>query len=95
MNSESFRAFDTDGDGRVSKNEFKRYMLNFGEKFDEEDFEEMFRMADFNDLGPKLFTRSENLKFKNPKSKRLEPPINLVKIHQKCQISPPGGLFLV
>jgi len=47
----AFRAFDTDGDGRVSKEEFRLCMLNYGERFMEEDIELMIRLADLDDNG--------------------------------------------
>lgn len=47
----AFRAFDTDGDGRVSKEEFRLCMLNYGERFLEEDIEVMIRLADLDDNG--------------------------------------------
>merc|ERR1712192_41987 len=45
------RAFDTDGDGKISKEEFRVCMLNFGERFLEEDIELMIRLADLDDNG--------------------------------------------
>jgi len=47
----AFRAFDTDGDGKVSKEEFRLCMLNFGERFGEEEIEEMVKQADTDDDG--------------------------------------------
>merc|ERR1719285_81046 len=47
----AFRAFDTDGDGKVSKEEFRLCMLNYGEKFVEEDIELMIRLADKDNNG--------------------------------------------
>lgn len=47
----AFRVFDTDGDGQISKEEFRICMLNFGEKFDEEDLDVMFRLADKGNQG--------------------------------------------
>ena len=41
-----FRAFDTDGDGKISKDEFRICMLNFGERFGEEEISDMVRQAD-------------------------------------------------
>ena len=45
------RAFDTDGDGKISKEEFRVCMLNYGERFLEEDIEMMIRLADLDDNG--------------------------------------------
>ena len=42
----AFRAFDTDGDGKISKDEFRICMLNFGERFGEEEISDMVRQAD-------------------------------------------------
>ena len=39
------RVFDTNGDGTISKDEFKRCMVNFGEKFSDEDVDEMVAAA--------------------------------------------------
>ena len=41
----SLRAFDTDGDGKVSKEEFQLCMLNFGERFGEDEIEEIPMMT--------------------------------------------------
>ena len=41
-----FRAFDTDGDGKISKEEFRICMLNFGEGFCDEEINEMVKLAD-------------------------------------------------
>ena len=41
-----FRAFDTDGDGKISKDEFRICMLNFGERFGEEEITDMVKQAD-------------------------------------------------
>lgn len=40
------RAFDTDGDGKISKDEFRICMLNFGERFGEEEITDMVKQAD-------------------------------------------------
>jgi len=42
----AFRAFDTDGDGKVSKDDIRRCMYHFGEGFQDEDLEEMIEQAD-------------------------------------------------
>ena len=49
--SSNARAFDTDGDGKISKEEFRVCMLNYGERFLEEDIELMIRLADLDDNG--------------------------------------------
>ena len=41
-----FRAFDTAGDGKISKDEFLICMLNFGERFGEEEISDMVKQAD-------------------------------------------------
>jgi len=52
----AFRAFDTDGDGKVSKEEFRLCMLNFGERFCEDEIAEMVKQADTDDDGSIDFT---------------------------------------
>jgi len=47
----AFRVFDTNGDGTISKEEFKRCMVNFGEKFTDEDVDEMVASADIDNDG--------------------------------------------
>lgn len=47
----AFRVFDTNGDGTISKDEFKRCMVNFGEKFSDEDVDEMVAAADIDRSG--------------------------------------------
>merc|ERR1719278_1722825 len=42
----AFRAFDTDGDGLISKDEFRSCMLNFGERFTEDEIVDMVKQAD-------------------------------------------------
>ena len=46
-----FRAFDTDGDGKISKDEFRICMLNFGERFGDEQIAEMMQQADSDNDG--------------------------------------------
>ena len=41
-----FRAFDTDGDGKISKEEFRICMLNFGERFGDDEINDMVKEAD-------------------------------------------------
>ena len=45
------RVFDRNGDGFISKNEFKRCMMHFGEKFTDDEVEEMIAEADINNDG--------------------------------------------
>jgi len=42
----AFRAFDTDGDGKISKEEFRICMLNFGERFGDDEINDMVKEAD-------------------------------------------------
>jgi len=48
---QAFRVFDRNGDGFISKNEFKRCMMHFGEKFTDDEVEEMIAEADINNDG--------------------------------------------
>ena len=43
--------FDRNGDGFISKAEFKHCMMHFGEQFTDEEVEEMISEADSNDDG--------------------------------------------
>jgi len=43
-----FRVFDRNGDGFISKAEFKHCMMHFGERFSDEEVEEMIAEADSN-----------------------------------------------
>jgi len=43
-----FRVFDRNGDGFISKAEFKHCMMHFGEKFTDDEVEEMIAEADSN-----------------------------------------------
>ena len=45
------RVFDRNGDGFISKNEFKHCMMHFGEKFTDDEVEEMIAEADANNDG--------------------------------------------
>ena len=45
------RVFDRNGDGYISKSEFKHCMMNFGEQFTDEEVEEMIAEADTNNDG--------------------------------------------
>ena len=45
------RVFDRNGDGYISKTEFKHCMMHFGEQFTDEEVEEMIAEADSNNDG--------------------------------------------
>ena len=47
----AFRVFDRNGDGYISKQEFKHCMMHFGERFTNEEVEEMIAEADSNNDG--------------------------------------------
>ena len=47
----SIRVFDRNGDGFISKAEFKHCMMHFGEQFTDDEVEEMISEADSNDDG--------------------------------------------
>jgi calmodulin len=46
-----FRVFDRNGDGYISKTEFKHCMMHFGERFTDDEVEEMISEADANNDG--------------------------------------------
>lgn len=48
---ESFKIFDREGNGIISREEFKHIMMTLGENFSEENAEEMLREADRNNEG--------------------------------------------
>lgn len=48
---QAFRVFDRNGDGYISKSEFKHCMMHFGERFTDEEVEEMISEADSNNDG--------------------------------------------
>lgn len=48
---QAFRVFDSNGDGYISKTEFKHCMMHFGEQFTDEEVEEMIAEADSNNDG--------------------------------------------
>lgn len=48
---QAFRVFDRNGDGYISKSEFKHCMMHFGEKFTDDEVEEMMAEADANNDG--------------------------------------------
>jgi len=48
---QAFRVFDRNGDGYISKQEFKHCMMHFGEQFTNEEVEEMIAEADSNNDG--------------------------------------------
>ena len=73
-----FRVFDRNGDGYISKSEFKHCMMHFGEKFTDDEVEEMIAEADANNDGQIDYTEfsqmilkeidMETNRGKNPKS---------------------------
>ena len=70
--------FDRNGDGYISKSEFKHCMMHFGEKFTDDEVEEMIAEADANNDGQIDYTEfsqmilkeidMETNQGKNPKS---------------------------
>ncbi|CAB4059105.1 CALM [Lepeophtheirus salmonis] len=48
---QAFRVFDRNGDGFISKSEFKHCMMHFGERFTDDEVEEMISEADSNNDG--------------------------------------------
>lgn len=52
---ESFRIFDTDGTGILTRSEFKEIMMKLGVKFSENEAEEMLRVADVENKGYVLY----------------------------------------
>ena len=46
-----FRAFDRNGDGFICKTEFKHCMMQFGDRFTDEEVEELIKEADINKDG--------------------------------------------
>ncbi|XP_061172583.1 calmodulin-like [Saccostrea echinata] len=47
----AFRIFDKDGDGYITVRELRHLMTNLGEKYTEEEVNEMIQIADFNQKG--------------------------------------------
>jgi len=79
----AFRAFDTDGDGKVSKEEFRLCMLNFGERFSEDEIEEMVKQADTDDDGSIDF--SEFVYMITHENLEQQPHSNLVSLASRGQ----------
>merc|ERR1712226_916335 len=58
---QAFRVFDRNGDGYISKTEFKHCMMHFGEQFTDGEVEEMMAEADANNDGQIDYTEFSDM----------------------------------
>ena len=61
MTDTDFRAFDTDGDGKVSKDELRISMMNLGQRFTEEDIDDIIAKYDADGDGSLQFDEFCNM----------------------------------
>ena len=86
------RVFDRNGDGYISKSEFKHCMMHFGEKFTDDEVEEMMAEADANNDGKIDYTEFSQMILKEinmEKSKQTPPPSIAKENNESVQIN--GG----
>ncbi len=73
-----FRVFDRNGDGFISKAEFKHCMMHFGERFTDDEVEEMIAEADSNRDGKIDYTEFSQMILKeidtDPRTKAHQNP---------------------
>jgi len=89
---QAFRVFDRNGDGYISKSEFKHCMMHFGEKFTDDEVEEMMAEADANNDGKIDYTEFSQMILKEinmEKSKQTPPPSIAKENNESVQIN--GG----
>lgn len=71
---QAFRVFDRNGDGYISKSEFKHCMMHFGEKFTDDEVEEMMAEADANNDGKIDYTEFSQMILKEINMEKKPPP---------------------